>query len=238
MKTQYQVKDVSMAVKDVDTVQGIVTGYFSIFNNKDSDGDIIIPGAFKKTIQENGPATRAGGRILHLYQHDPTKVLSKPKLLQEDDKGLYFESAISHTALGKDVIQLYFDGVLTEHSIGFQTIKSEESRDGNKLIELKLWEGSTVAWGANMEALMTSFKAEGFPETIYDTLIKKLEALNAAVKGNYTDDTARQLEIQLKQLQQIIQSLAEKAEPVNTPPIEKPTIAEAIQIIKSNIKSL
>jgi phage head maturation protease len=42
-------------IKDLDTKQGIVTGYYSVFGNIDSDGDMIMPGAFLKTISENGP---------------------------------------------------------------------------------------------------------------------------------------------------------------------------------------
>ena len=111
-------KNTDQSVKDVDTVKGIVTGYFSVFGNLDSDGDIVMPGAFKKTIKENGPDSPKP-RILHLYVHDSYKPLAKPHVLKEDKHGLYFESLISQTQLGKDVIQLYQDKVLTEHSIGY-----------------------------------------------------------------------------------------------------------------------
>lgn len=40
-------------IEDVDTKQGIVKIAVSAFDNKDSDGDIIIKGAWKKTISEN-----------------------------------------------------------------------------------------------------------------------------------------------------------------------------------------
>jgi HK97 family phage prohead protease len=211
------------AVKDVDTVQGVVTGYFSVFGNKDSDGDIVLPGAYKKTLRENGPES-AHPRILHLFQHDPYKLLAKPYILKEDKTGLYFESKISHTALGKDIIQLYVDKVLTEHSIGYQVVKREvdEREETQKLIELKLWEGSTVSWGANMEALVATVKTAGKDETVYSKLFARLDALEAAIKGNYTDDTARQLEIAHKQIQQLIISLTRVKEPVVPTPPEKP----------------
>jgi hypothetical protein len=38
-----------------DGKQGIFEGYASVFNNTDSDGDIILPGAFKNTLA-NRPA--------------------------------------------------------------------------------------------------------------------------------------------------------------------------------------
>lgn len=232
-------KDVSDGViKDVDTVKGIVTGYFSIFGNKDSDGDIVLPGAYKKTLKENGPDS-AKPRILHLYMHDSMKPLAKPSVLKEDKTGLYFESTISHTQLGKDVIQLYQDKVLTEHSIGYQIIKRErdESREEQKLIELKLWEGSTVSWGANMDAIVSTVK-DGKPnKQVWDKLLGMMDALDTALKGNYSDDTARQIEIQFKQLQQVIMSLVRSTEPVkSTPAVEPKKITADWVINKLNIK--
>ena len=221
------------SIKDVDTAKGIVTGYFSIFGNKDSDGDIIMPGAFAKTIQENGPKSQHP-RILHLLQHDIWKPLGKPSVLEEDAKGLYFEDTISKTSYGRDALQLYLDGVLTEHSIGYNVIKREvdETTETTKLLELKLWEGSTVSWGANMEALVTGMKSLD-KKTLFDTLLKKMSALQKAVKGNYTDETAYQLEIELLQIQQLIKSLSE-LEPDTTQGKEEPMTAEKASEIITN----
>ena len=41
---------------DADEKKGIVKGYASYFNNKDSDSDIIRPGAYAKTIKETDTA--------------------------------------------------------------------------------------------------------------------------------------------------------------------------------------
>jgi HK97 family phage prohead protease len=228
------------AVKDVDVSTGVVTGYFSIFGNKDSDNDIVLPGAYKKSLKENGPGSERP-RILHLFQHDPMKVLAKPYVLKEDKKGLYFESKISDTSLGKDVLQLYRDKVLTEHSIGYNVIKREidEKEETQKLIEVKLWEGSTVSWGANMEALVSTVKSEKFDNTVWQRILKKFDALNTAIKGNYTDDMARQLEIQFDQLKDLIFSLVTKMEPVpSTPPVAEPKVTadELIACLIDKIK--
>ena len=209
MENYYLTKNVlDGAIKDVDVQTGIITGYFSVFGNVDSDGDIVLPGAFKKTIRENGPDS-SKARILHLYMHDPSKILSKPHVLKEDKHGLYFESKISETSLGKDVLQLYRDKVLTEHSIGYQIVKREvdEKEETQKLVELKLWEGSTVSWGANMDALVSTVKTEGKDSHSWEILIKRLDALQSAVNGSYTDETARQLEIYFNQLKQLAISL-------------------------------
>lgn len=239
MSGYYLKKDtVGGSIKDVDAKEGIVTGYFSVFGVKDSDGDIIQPGAYRKTLAENGPEAKNGGRIMHLLQHDPLMPLGKPKVLKEDGRGLYFESKISGTSYGRDTLKLYEDGVLTEHSIGYKVIKNEPKEDANYLMELRLWEGSTVTWGANAEALVTGMKSED-KIALFDKLIKKLEAMNYAIKGNYTDETIIQLELQIKQLQQTIKTLAEMEKPQVTSPVEpEPSMSasEMVAIIKSRIK--
>lgn len=238
MENYYLTKNVlDGAIKDVDVQSGIITGYFSVFGNLDSDGDIVLPGAFKKTIRENGPDS-GKPRILHLYMHDPSKILSKPHVLKEDKHGLYFESKISETSLGKDVLQLYRDKVLTEHSIGYQIVKREVDESGKeriqKLVELKLWEGSTVGWGANMEALVSTVKTEGSKGKAFNNIIEKIKALESAVKGTYTDDTARELEIQLNQLKQlVINSLTEEPVSSTPEPIDGKLLGE---LLKSKIK--
>jgi uncharacterized protein len=235
MKDFMLFKDVGDGVvKDVDPVKGIVTGYFSIFGNKDSDGDIVMPGAYKRTLKANGPDSEKS-RILHLFMHDSQKPLEKPTVLKEDKTGLYFESSISHTTLGKDVIQLYQDKVLTEHSIGYQIIKSEqdEKEQAQRLTELRLWEGSTVSWGANMDAIVSTVKSEGAEKKTWKKLLQMMDALDEALKGNYSDDTARQLEIQFKQLQQVIMSLAREDSEHSTPELDNSKVnVTADQIIK------
>jgi len=238
MNTEYYLtKDTSGgSVKDVDVKQGIVTGYFAIFGNVDADNDIIMPGAAKKTIEENGPDSKKP-RIMHLLQHDIWRPLAKPHVLKEDNKGIYFESKISETSYGRDAIKLYEDQVLSEHSIGFQLIKHEMNEEtGVRTIkEIKLWEGSTVTWGANAEALVVAVKQKNGKD-VAEKIIKKIDAINHAMKGNYTDETFRMLEIELKQLQQIIVTLVEKLEPVNTRVEDKPlTSEEMLKILLNKI---
>ena len=58
MKNIYTTKFISAEIKDIDTKQGIVAGYFANFNTLDSDGDIIRKGAFNQSIQEWFPKGR------------------------------------------------------------------------------------------------------------------------------------------------------------------------------------
>jgi HK97 family phage prohead protease len=190
-------KQFAGTVKDVDTSKGVVTGYFSKFDFKDSDGDILVAGCAKKTIAENGP--NGAKRIYHLLQHDIRQVLSEPYLLEERADGIYFESKISQTTIGKDTLILYNDGVYKEHSIGFNIMQEEREQDANVIKEIKLWEGSTVTWGANQMARVTGVKSE--EEKI--ELNEQLERLEKAIKdGSFQDSTFRLLEYELKCIKQ------------------------------------
>ena len=52
-------------VKDVSRKDRTIKGYFSIFDNVDSDGDVITKGAYTKTLES------AKNRVQHLFMHSP-----------------------------------------------------------------------------------------------------------------------------------------------------------------------
>jgi len=223
-------KNISQGIiEDVDDAKGIVTGYFSAFNNIDSDGDVIVSGAYKKTVAENGPMGK--NRIMHLLQHNPLMPLAKPMELMEDAKGLRFVSKITETSYGKDVIKLYAEGVFNEHSVGFEIIKSDNKAGYREIREIKLWEGSTVTWGANPNTPMESMKSWDAPKS--QDMITKM--CNLIRKGDLTDESLISLEICLKQLEQHLAQLetksVENVESVATQfeIVEDPTLPMALE---------
>ena len=172
-----------------------VAGYLSSFGNVDSWNDIIIKGAFAKTIKERKD------KILFLFQHNWQKPLGKFTELVEDDKGLYFEAEIVNTTYGEDLIKLYASKLINEHSIGFQTIKSEtDNTEGIRHIsEIKLYEGSAVTLGANSETPFLGFKGMN---------LEKANSMSANIinfikknSTNITEETLNQLEYAIKQLE-------------------------------------
>lgn len=199
----YQIKTIDATqagiVKDVDRKSRTVTGYFSTFNFKDSDGDIIVPSAFDKTIAERGPDS-ARPRIKHLWQHDPGEPLAVPKVLKADDNGLYFESTIAETTRGNDVLALYEAGVITEHSIGFNTIlkETDEQTQTTYIKEARLWEGSSVTWGANEDTPFTGFKSIFDSPDKIERHVKSIFRLLRT--SNISDDAGEALEIWVNQL--------------------------------------
>jgi HK97 family phage prohead protease len=221
-------KNISQGIiEDVDDVKGIVTGYFSAFNNIDSDGDVIVSGAYKKTVAENGPQGK--NRIMHLLQHNPLMPLAKPMDLMEDAKGLRFTSKITETSYGKDVIKLYAEGVFNEHSVGFEIIKADNKAGYREIREIKLWEGSTVTWGANPNTPIESMKSWDKPKS--EEMIAKF--CNILRNGDLTDESMIQLEIGLKQIENHLKALESvqivESEETQFKSEEDPTIAMALE---------
>lgn len=209
MNKLYTTKDFGDSVKDIDDLKGIVVGYFAKFGNVDSDGDMIMPGAFKKSIEENGPGSE-NARIKHLKFHDTRFAPGVLQELSEDKEGLRFVSKLSSSTLGRDTLHEYKDGIITEHSIGFNTLQSDNSEDFQKIVEVKLWEGSSlVAWGANQATPTVSVKSMTKQDAT-DHIEKITKALRG---GKYSDEGFVNLEIQLEQLKSYLYRLEESPVP-------------------------
>jgi HK97 family phage prohead protease len=220
-------KNYDATIKDLDVATGVVTGYFSQFNSIDLDGDVIMPGAFTKTIAERGPDS-SKPEIAYLWQHETTKPLGKLLVLREDNFGLYFEAKMTDTTWGQDAMKLYRDGVITQHSIGYQVIKSVETtmdmeEEVEQIYEVKLWEGSAVTFGANPNTPFTGFKSVEEREDRIKTLVKAIK------NGSYTDETFGLIEFELLKLISLVKS----EEPtVVTPEDTEPKEDNKIQEIK------
>jgi len=174
------VKTFAFQVKGVDVEEGIFSGYASTFGVRDEYGDVVMPGAFAKTLQENAQRVRV------CWMHGWDNPIGKPVVMEEHGRdrlprellerapeatgGLYVEARISQTTQGRDALVLMRDGVVDELSIGYDPIKTERGElNGepvNYLRELRLWEFSPVTWGANHAALVTGMKALGLPPDV------------------------------------------------------------------------
>lgn len=216
--------------KDADAKQGIVTGYFSSFNNVDSDGDIIRKGAFVKSIMENGPGS-AKPRIKHLLNHNTTQPLGKILVLKEDDKGLYYESKVGTHALGVDFIKKVESELITEHSIGFKTIKRNQLQDWEsymktpalgmyEITEAQLWEGSSLdAWGANENTPLTGLKGKEKEDVLQKIINRQKNIEKFCRNSDATDETVELLLLESKQLTQMIIDISTAPEVKTTQPV-------------------
>ena len=199
------------SIKDMDMNQGIVTGYAASFGTLDADNDIIMPGAFTKTIQEQGPKSRQP-RIKHLLNHNTSQPIGNPLSLVEDSKGLLYESKIGTNAVAIDFLKMVDSGLITEHSIGFNTIRKTVTnpdadwRDQTTQIhEVKLYEFSSLtAWGANQHTPLIGMKGLKSVEQRIERLIKAVDT------GTFTDTTFMFLNDELLFLQKAFKDLSIK----------------------------
>jgi hypothetical protein len=170
------------------------TGYCAAFNNVDSYGDVIVPGAFAKSL----PDFLKNGQIC--FNHE--EVIGKPLEAHEDAKGLFVKGRISDTAKGRDCKTLLKDGVMRKMSIGFKCMQRKRAVPNeitdywktlgyqpgpedlsnmqansdylNFLHEIKLYEASPVGFPANTAADITGVKA--MPLSRLKKLLKQVDA--------------------------------------------------------------
>lgn len=227
----YKYKQNGLEVKDIDAKQGIITGYFSAFGNVDSDGDIMMPGAFKRSIEDWGPNGK--GRIKHLMNHDPSHPLGKILELKEDGYGLYYRSQIGKHRLGQDFIKMVESDLIKEHSIGFRTLREQKSNDANEIHEVMLFEGSSLtAWGANEATPVINMKSITSVEELKET-IRNFEKFIR--HSDVTDETIDLCLIKVRQLAQMVEmmnsTMVTKEEPMQQK--ESVPVESFINIIKN-----
>lgn len=147
-------KTVSFKVEDVDEEEGTFTGYAATFSDKpDSYGDIIDQGAFKKTLKERGR------HIVSLFNHSIMEPIGKPTEMAEDEKGLYIKAKLTlGVQRAKEVLALMKDGVITQMSIGYDTVKQSYEEGIRHLKEIRLYDVSPVVFAANTEAVIIGVK--------------------------------------------------------------------------------
>jgi HK97 family phage prohead protease len=229
-------------IQDVDMTSRTVTGYFSRFGNVDHDGDIIVPGAFTKSIKERG--SEGKNIIPHILDHDihdTLKMLSKPKLYEKADGG-FFESTISDTQNGMDTLKLYRDGVINQHSFGFKITRKEDKSGIREIKEALIYEISTVPLGANEATPFTGFKSLSVLEQqeYLPRLVERYQLIEKCYRdGDYSDETFEVLKAQKVQLEQdlldiFIKSFATKTQTTETttPTVTTVTLPE-VEVLKT-----
>ena len=205
-----------------DSESGIVEGYFSGFNNVDSDKDRILSGAFSKSIKEHGPDSSSNRKIAHLAYHDTTRPIGVIQELKEDSQGLYFRSKMGSHTEGQDFLKMYQEGIIREHSIGFNYVadKIKQVEEGEQQIwdisEVKLWEGSAVVFGANSETPNLSIvKSQEDLNNEIEKLNKRMEVFTKALAdGKLSEKYNNLFTLELMQIQKEYNSLLTFEEPL------------------------
>lgn len=127
------------------------SGYASVFGVIDSQADMMMPGAFEKSLN----AIRIGRDVRLLWQHDTAQPMGTITSIQEDEYGLFIEGKlIAEVQQAKEAYALIKGNAIKGLSIGYSPVRWEVDADTGVrfLYEVDLFEISIVTFPANEKA--------------------------------------------------------------------------------------
>jgi HK97 family phage prohead protease len=150
---------------------GQFTALVSAFGNEDSQGDVVMPGAFTKTLAE---WVLKGRPIPVVWSHqfsDPDSILGVYTAAEETDAGLRLTGQLdlAHPKAAR-VHSLMKQGVIVEFSISgrvrdFELVEKDDGEDSwfapMRIKDIDLWEAGPCFKGANPETELLSVKTDG-----------------------------------------------------------------------------
>jgi HK97 family phage prohead protease len=182
----------SIELKSVSTDEpGSFEGALSTYGNTDLTGDSVLPGAFTKTLKDNGS-------IVPLFKdHDHSRQIGVLRL-QDTPTALVARGKLNlDLKLAQDVYSnMLFNakhGVKTGLSIGYRTVKEKMAGPVRQLVELALKEGSICLWPANEQALVSAVKSEA-AERETAKVLATIEELRKQLRSSIADMDSRRKE--------------------------------------------
>lgn len=201
MKTKSLLMGVKTAPEDQ---SGSFTGYASVFGNKDSCGDVVIPGAFTESLKSFG---ENGGGIPCYWSHqmsDPMMCIGWTKSAVEDEHGLKVDVQLDlENPNGAQAYKLIKAGVVGQMSFAFEIedyaeAKSDELGYHTELRQLKIFEVSLVQVGANQATELLDVKSrlsdiqesQSLPAGITERLVKAQELIDSVIGDEGVEPSA------------------------------------------------
>lgn len=219
-------KTAPVSVKAVDADTGVFEALVSVFGNKDSYGDVVMPGAFANTLAE---WASKGDPIPVYWSHrmdDPDYNIGHVLEASETAEGLHVRAQLDLGGGKADQVHRLLKGRrVTQFSFAYDTIADKKNGDINELHELKLYEVGPTPIGANQETELLAVKAACALSTKSESDVREaIDALNAATK----------------QLQELLPAtpgpeaeVQEKASGSDTANAEEPVVANAEEPTRS-----
>ncbi|MBA4249049.1 MAG: HK97 family phage prohead protease [Candidatus Puniceispirillum sp.] len=152
-------KECQKPLQILDTA-GYFEGYANVFNTIDHHNDVVLPGAFQKSIQKWKNQKRWPKM---LWQHDEKYIIGLWHDMYEDDKGLYVKGQLLlDLPKAQEAHALLKAKALDSLSIGYSIKKSSNGMLYNKnvqfLNELSLSEISLVTFPSNEDSKVSFVK--------------------------------------------------------------------------------
>jgi HK97 family phage prohead protease len=174
---------------------GSFTGYASLFGVLDSQGDVVMRGAYTATL----PQFLERGFIA--WGHDWNDPVATIADAQEDDRGLYimaeFHSDDASQRARTRTMERLNRGKFMGLSIGYSVADASYSDDGARLLkQIDLYETSLVTVPALRDAGVTGAKERFAPEEAVPETLAALEAFIAECKSGRAISSARRTRLE------------------------------------------
>jgi HK97 family phage prohead protease len=222
MKRELKFLNIPFEIKSDSDNELIIEGHGAVKGNIDSYRDVIVDGAFTKTIKEQGD------RIAFCFQHDIWNPIGKIQVIKEDAKGLFLRVKISDAEGGiKTKVK---EGILKEMSIGYSVIQSEKGeQDGKEVLflqQIKLYEVSLVTLAANPLAIIEGMKSEG--QSNADYIKDEFDRILAI-------ERSKEKQYDIMKLKALVMSLPLESKGTEEPPKDEGTIEDEPQLTKDEV---
>ena len=197
---------------NIDEALGVVECFVAGIGNKDSVGDIIVPGAFNESLKRRKPRVVWGhnwnepiGKVLDMYEVPASDQRLPMKMRAAGIGGLYAKVQFNlKSERGKQAFaDVAFFGEEQEWSIGYKTLDADfdPKRQANVLKKVELYEASPVLHGANQLTGTISIKSvEGQND-------------NESIKGQMRDEDGKLTEQGRSLLMRILASSMARQKP-------------------------
>ncbi len=159
--------NIPFEIKEMNEEKGTFVAYGSTFGNEDLGGDVVVKGAFTKSLKDNPAST-----VYMFYNHDSKEIIGEYTSIEEDDKGLLIKGRlfIENIQRAKETHFLMMKGLIKKFSIGYKTIK-RGFEDGRRMLkELQLVEVSPVTFPMNTEADLLGVKSMNIDQDKIDEI--------------------------------------------------------------------
>jgi HK97 family phage prohead protease len=177
-------KSFSAEVKAADPEKGLIEAIVSVFSNRDSADERVMPGYFKESLARKLPKG--------VWMHDWTQPIAKTLEARELDPGdpllpehlkalggLYVKGAFNlETQRGREAYSDLKFGLVDEFSIGYRNTKTayDEETGVRDLIEGDLYEWSPVLVGCNDQTALLGVKSLTFDQQ-FSTALDAVDSL-------------------------------------------------------------
>ncbi len=157
-------KKIQVEFKEGEDQKGQVKAVFSLFNDIDSDGDVVLPQAIKSGFDQESET------VPMVWAHQWDKPIGKGRIVKDDEKAVFDGEFFMDTESGEEAYKLVKNmGNLQQWSFGFRVNDSEFGKfkkDGKDetevryLKDLSVYEVSPVLVGANQETFTMAIKSQ------------------------------------------------------------------------------